>query len=129
MFSGAESAPFQKELRCNFPIFLKKIPILNFFFFFLKIGISIQSTHTHKLHGEILLHFNGNSIFWVFSAPLPMDLGAFFSNFEKNPNLPKKKKKKKNFFFLGGGGGGGGEDWDFHSDSQHTHKLHGDTLL
>ena len=60
MFSGAKLRPhFQWNLGAFFPNFEKKIPI----FFLLKIGISIQShTHTHKLHGEILLQFNGNSM-------------------------------------------------------------------
>ena len=40
------------------------------------------------------------------------NLGDFFPTFEKNPNL--------HLFF---------EDWDFHSFSQHSHKLHGDVLL
>ena len=41
----------------------EKKTILNFFlYFFLKNGTCIQSTHTHKLHGDILLQLNGNSM-------------------------------------------------------------------
>ena len=61
MFSGAEIrlhsqlnlGNFFPILKNNNTIFKKK--------YFVKIGIFIQSTHTHKLHDDILLQFNGNS--------------------------------------------------------------------
>ena len=58
----SQGPKFPMECRCLFPNFEKKIPILKkkFFFFFWKVGIFIQSTH--KLHGDILLKFNGNRI-------------------------------------------------------------------
>ena len=62
VFSGAEIPPHsQWNLGDFLPIFLKKIPIFKKIFF-LKIGIFMQSTHTHKLHGDVLLQFNGNSM-------------------------------------------------------------------
>ena len=63
----------------------------------------------------------GQGLFLVFSGAeigphSHWNLGDFSLVFvKKNPNL------QKHFFFF--------EDWDFHSDSQHTHKLHGDILL
>ena len=46
-----------------FPNFEKKSQslIIIIIFFFLKLGFSF-SLHTHKLHGDVLLQFNGNSI-------------------------------------------------------------------
>ena len=63
MFSGAEIQPHsQWNLGDFFPQFLKKQNNPNLQKKFFEIGIFIQSPHTRKLHGDILLQFNGNSI-------------------------------------------------------------------
>ena len=62
----------------------------------------------------------GPGLFLVFSGAKigphsHCNLGDFSLVFEKKIPI------FINIFFF--------EDWDFHSDSQHTHKLHGDILL
>ena len=60
---GRNSAPFPMEFRWVFFPILKKNPNLQKKkIFFWEDGIFTQSTHTHKLHGDILLHLNGNSM-------------------------------------------------------------------
>ena len=58
VFSGAEIQPHsQWNLGDFFPNFEKKIPSS----IILRLGFSF-SQHTHKLHGDILLQFSGNSM-------------------------------------------------------------------
>ena len=63
-FSGAEIGPHsQWNFGDFFPISKKKSESSKKKLFFFKIGIFIQSTHTHthKLYGDVL-QFNGNSM-------------------------------------------------------------------
>ena len=55
------SAPFPMEFRWLFSQFWKKNPNLQKIFFFCRLGFSF-SQHIHKLHGDIFLQFNDNSM-------------------------------------------------------------------
>ena len=108
VFSGAKMWPHsQWNLGAFFPI-LKKNPNLQKEFF-LKIGIFIQSTNTHMLHGDILLQLNDNSmcnslfvflltkndiIVHYYKSP---NLGGSHANFLnlKGPRAPSQNCQKK----------------------------------
>ena len=109
MFPGAEIRMHsQWNLGDYFPNFEKKSQSLKKFFFFLKIGIFIQSTYTHKLHGDVLLQFNGNSMCNSYFLLTKNDiivhynkfpnLGVYCANFFpnlKSPGAPSQNCKKK----------------------------------
>ena len=106
--------------------------LLFFFLFFFGIKQHVNAQKKNSVHSEwgqvsapmdpstpIVLLYQG--FFFMSSGaeirPLSQwDLGDFFPNLKKNPNL--KKKKKKNFFFF-----------FFRIFIQSPHKLHDDNLL
>ena len=73
MSSGAEIRPLsQWDLGDFFPNLKKKIPISNFFYFFLNFHSVTTHTHTHKLHDDnllecILFSFNLKAIVCVIA--------------------------------------------------------------
>ena len=71
MFSEAEIRPnSQWNLGASFPNFEEKSQSSKKkFFFFWRLGFPF-SQHTHKLHGDILLQFNGNSMFFIWLESL-----------------------------------------------------------
>ena len=89
VFSGGQnsaliSTPFSMDFRCPFSQFWKKNPNLQQKKIFFFEDWVFHSVNTHKLHGDILLQFNGNSmcnsmtwnLFFIHQAISPYHAGT-----------------------------------------------------